>query len=113
MTRILRHPQAMVSFFRRKKPQDGPAPTTGNRYSAEELAAAFPQAPIAGEKEVDEATGATVVEPAVVDQAPVEAEVEAVIEPAAEGLVDEGVPVQPAAAPGKPGWRERLRNSAL
>jgi fused signal recognition particle receptor len=113
MTRILRHPQAMVSFFRRKKPQDGPAPATGNRFSAEELAAAFPQAPSGATEEVDEASGATAVEPAVVEQTPVEAEVEAVIEPATQGLVDEGVPVQPAAAPGKPGWRERLRNSTF
>ena len=35
----------MVSFFRRKKPQDpAPAPAS-NRFSAQELAAAFPQAP--------------------------------------------------------------------
>ena len=106
----------MVSFFRRKKPQDAPAPATGNRYSAEELAAAFPQAPAAADA-VDAAAGATLVEPAVVEptvveQVPVDAAGEAVIAPA-PGLVEEGVAVQPAAAPGKPGWRERLRNSTF
>ncbi len=101
----------MVSFFRRKKPQDGPAPATGSRYSAEELAAAFPSAP-APAAGVDEAAGAALVEPAVVEQAPVDADVELVIAPAADA-VEEGVAVQPAAAPGKPGWRERLRNSTF
>jgi len=115
MARILRHPQAMVSFFRRKKPQDGAPAPAGNRFSAEELAAAFPQAPPrdAAEDTVDQAAGAVLVEPAVVEQAPLEETLETVI-PADAGIVaDAGAAIPPAAAPGKPGWRERLRNSAL
>ncbi|RRN54991.1 signal recognition particle-docking protein FtsY [Pseudoxanthomonas sp. SGNA-20] len=121
----------MVSFFRRKKPESAPATPSGSRFSAEELAAAFPQAPNAatpaapaevpapvpaapeatGGDAVDPAAGATPVDPAVVEQAPAG---EAVVVPAEAGTpVDGGAAVQPAAAPGRMGWRERLRNSAF
>ena len=107
----------MVSFFRRKKPQDAPAPTTSNRFSAEELAAAFPTAPAAadnGALDVDAAAGAALVEPAVVEQQPLEETAEAVIDADAGTVADAGLVVVPAAAaPGKPGWRERLRNSTF
>ncbi len=106
----------MVSFFRRKKPQDAPAPATSNRFSAEELAAAFPTAPAAadnGALVVDAAAGATLVEPAVVEQQPLEETAEAVIDADAGTVADAGLVVPAAAAPGKPGWRERLRNSTF
>jgi len=78
MARILRHPQAMVSFFRRKKPQDAPATPAGPRFDAPDPAAA----PAASGN----------------DAAPADAD---------------GGALAAAAAPGKPGWRERLRNSAF
>ncbi|KAF1695560.1 signal recognition particle-docking protein FtsY [Pseudoxanthomonas jiangsuensis] len=120
----------MVSFFRRKKPETAPPAGPGSRFSAQDLAAAFPQAPNAATPGaapladvadvpaadaglVDPAAGATLVVPeAVVEQAPVEADTEVVVV-ADAGLVDEGLALQPAAAAGKPGWRERLRNSSF
>ncbi|GAB3506677.1 signal recognition particle-docking protein FtsY [Pseudoxanthomonas daejeonensis] len=117
----------MVSFFRRKKPQDAPAPAS--RYSAEELAAAFPQAPgTAPADGVDAAAGATLVElaavepvvvgpvvvdPAVVGQSPADGEIAIVVGPDTGTVADAETLVQPAAAPGKPGWRERLRSSGF
>lgn len=149
----------MLSFFRRKKPQDAPAteaPKT-QHYSAEELAAAFPSAAPVEDKEpapvavpaepapVEPPSAAVVpvaVEPtpvvpapvvpapsapqpaARVDVAPVAAPA---IEPAPAPLPESTpalAPVSddlPAAASvdavpapaGKPGWRERLRNSVI
>ncbi|WP_439450249.1 signal recognition particle-docking protein FtsY [Stenotrophomonas sp. ATs4] len=152
----------MLSFFRRKKPQDAPtteAPKT-QHYSAEELAAAFPSAAPAEDKKpvpvAPPAAPATVepptiapvaVEPIPVVPAPV-AQIPAApapsapapaaqidvapvatpaIEPAPTPLPEPTpalVPVTddlPAAASvdaipapaGKPGWRERLRNSVI
>ncbi|MCC7635892.1 signal recognition particle-docking protein FtsY [Stenotrophomonas rhizophila] len=149
----------MLSFFRRKKPQDAPqdAPKT-QHYSAEELAAAFPQAsqdgptapvdapaaavaasPIAAE--VAAPVAAPAVDPvAVPDTAaavapaaapPVVAEPLVVAEPiaaplpppvlvasavtqeAAQPLPDAGQDSTVPAAPGKTGWRDRLRNSVI
>ncbi|MCU1116721.1 signal recognition particle-docking protein FtsY [Stenotrophomonas muris] len=147
----------MLSFFRRKKPQDAPAaeaPKT-QHYSAEELAAAFPSAAPVEDKEpapvavpaapapaepppaavVPVAVEPTPVVPAPVvpapsapqpaariDVAPVAAPA---IEPAPAPLpqptpapVTDDLPAAasidavPAPA-GKPGWRERLRNSVI
>src|SRR5690606_33978838 len=77
-----------------------------------EVPAPVPAAPEAtGGDAVDPAAGATPVAPAVVEQAPA---CEAVVVPAeASTPVDGGAAVQPAAAPGRMGWRERLRNSAF
>ncbi|AWH53110.1 signal recognition particle-docking protein FtsY [Stenotrophomonas sp. ESTM1D_MKCIP4_1] len=143
----------MLSFFRRKKPQDAAtteAPKT-QHYSADELAAAFPSA-----APVEEAPAAQVATPASVEAAtPAPAPVvapeppvaaappapapERVIAPEdfeAEALAAAAVlaplapvtPAETAAAPaadlpvlvdaapapaGKPGWRERLRNSVI
>ncbi|WP_422348173.1 signal recognition particle-docking protein FtsY [Stenotrophomonas sp. DR009] len=152
----------MLSFFRRKKPQDAPAteaPKT-QHYSAEELAAAFPSAAPVEDKEpapvVAPAAPAPVeppaaavapvmVEPTPVAPAPVVPAVPAPIAPAPITQIDvapvaapaiEPVPAplpEPAPAPtpvtddlpaaasvdaapapaGKPGWRERLRNSVI
>lgn len=154
----------MLSFFRRKKPQDAPAaeaPKT-QHYSAEELAAAFPSAAPVEDKEpapvaapaapapiepppaavapvTDTATpvAPTPVVPAVpmhtapatiaqIDVAPVAApSVEPVPAPLPEPVpASTPAPVTddlPAAASidavpapaGKPGWRERLRNSVI
>lgn len=149
----------MLSFFRRKKPQDAPAaeaPKT-QHYSAEELAAAFPSAAPVEDKEP--APAAVAAEPAPVESppaavvpvaveptpvipapaAPVQAapaptaqiDVAPIATPAIEpapaplpGPTPAPAPVTddlPAAASvdavpapaGKPGWRERLRNSVI
>ncbi|WP_457319172.1 signal recognition particle-docking protein FtsY [Stenotrophomonas sp. P5_B8] len=171
----------MLSFFRRKKPQDAPqdAPKT-QHYSAEELAAAFPQASEDGPSapapvQPPAATVPSVVmpvaapAPAVAPVAPAEAAppvvpapaapvVEAPAAPTAPVVAAPAAPVAPivqtapvaiaepiaaplpppvlvaseivqeaaqplatvpddnsapAAAPGKPGWRDRLRNSVI
>ncbi|SNT81475.1 signal recognition particle-docking protein FtsY [Stenotrophomonas sp. CC120222-04] len=147
----------MLSFFRRKKPQDAPAteaPKT-QHYSAEELAAAFPStAPI---EDKEPAPVAVPAEPAPVEPPPAAAVPVAVertpvipapaapvpaapaptaqidvapiappaIEPAPAPLpeptpapVSDDLPaaasVDAVPAPaGKPGWRERLRNSVI
>ncbi|HDS1104321.1 MULTISPECIES: signal recognition particle-docking protein FtsY [Stenotrophomonas] len=139
----------MLSFFRRKKPQDAPATEAAKtqHYSAEELAAAFPSAVPA--KDAPAASVAEAVAPAPAPApAPVQVPVaEAPAVPAAppviaaedvqaEALAAAAVlaplapvvpaeePVAPAtdlpalvdappAAAGKPGWRERLRNSVI
>ncbi len=76
----------MVSFFRRKKPESGsPTPST-SRFSAEELAAAFPQAP--------SAASPASVDPALAFPAPAAADLQS--ESAAAGPAS--VPA-PAAAP--------------
>ncbi len=157
----------MLSFFRRKKPQDAPqdAPKT-QHYSAEELAAAFPGAPEAAQP-TENATPDAVVEPGsarlegdasphsraepgstdpvpasipvhsdpapaqipVVEAAPIAVQVTPepdvqttapvvvateIVQEAAQPLAtpeatDEVAP----AAPGKTGWRDRLRNSVF
>ena len=111
----------MVSFFRRKKPQDPASVPASHRFSAEELAAAFPQAQPTGAQEavppptgaVDPAAGAIPVEPVRVELSPVDESASEVIAPDAGAIAGAGVAIVPAAAPGKPGWRERLRNSAF
>ncbi|WMJ68776.1 signal recognition particle-docking protein FtsY [Stenotrophomonas sp. 24(2023)] len=144
----------MLSFFRRKKPQDAAAteaPKT-QHYSADELAAAFPPAapaesapagpaPVEGAPTVPVApppaaqvTPPTPVAPAAPALAP--EQVAAPEDTGAEALAAAAVlaplaPVTPVAQPaapaadlpvlidaepapaGKPGWRERLRNSAF
>ncbi|NYB80189.1 MAG: signal recognition particle-docking protein FtsY [Stenotrophomonas maltophilia] len=147
----------MLSFFRRKKPQDAPAteaPKT-QHYSAEELAAAFPSAAPAEDKEpapvavpakrapVEPPPAVAVpvaVEPTPVIPAPAapvpaapaptaQIDVAPIATPAIEPApapVPEPTPapvtddlpaaasVDAAPAPsGKPGWRERLRNSVI
>ncbi|HGK7305916.1 TPA: signal recognition particle-docking protein FtsY [Stenotrophomonas maltophilia] len=141
----------MLSFFRRKKPQDAATPDAPKtqHYSTEELAAAFPSAapveeapaaPVATPASVEATTPAPVVapEPPVAAAPPAPAP-ERVIAPEdfeAEALAAAAVlaplaPVTPAEAPatpatdlpvlvdaapapaGKPGWRERLRNSVI
>ncbi len=129
----------MVSFFRRKKPEPGPGARPPGRLGIDELAAAFPQPPSATESHADPAPGPAegVIDPAagvigpgdgVIDPAAgaVQVQPEAVVvqHDVAEAagtvaiagpgeVVDPGQAIQPAAAPGKPGWRERLRNSAF
>ncbi|MGG2100303.1 signal recognition particle-docking protein FtsY [Stenotrophomonas sp. NRRL B-14846] len=156
----------MLSFFRRKKPQDAPAaeaPKT-QHYSAEELAAAFPSAAPVEDKEPAPvaapaapapveppaaAVAPVTVEPTPVAPAPVVPAVPAPSAPAPIAQIEvapvaapaiEPVPAplpEPAPAPaptpapvtddlpaaasvdaapapaGKPGWRERLRNSVI
>jgi fused signal recognition particle receptor len=149
----------MLSFFRRKKPQDAPAaeaPKT-QHYSAEELAAAFPSAAPVEDKEP--APAAVAAEPAPVESPPA-AVVPVAVEPtpvipapaapvpaapAPKAQIDVAPittpAIEPAPAPlpgptpapapvtddlpaaasvdavpataGKPGWRERLRNSVI
>ncbi len=141
----------MLSFFRRKKPQDAAAPDAPKtqHYSAEELAAAFPSAAPAEDAPttaVAEAVApvpvpepAPVAVPAPVTEVPAVPAAQPVIaaeDVQAEALAAAAVlaplaPVVPAAEPaalavdlpalvdappapaGKPGWRERLRNSVI
>ncbi len=147
----------MLSFFRRKKPQDAATPDAPKtqHYSADELAAAFPSAapveeapaaPVATPASVEAATPTPAPAPVVAPEPPVAAAPpapapapERVIAPEdfeAEALAAAAVlaplaPVTPAEAPatpatdlpvlvdaapapaGKPGWRERLRNSVI
>jgi fused signal recognition particle receptor len=151
----------MLSFFRRKKPQDVAAPDAPKtqHYSAEELAAAFPSAappeqapaapaappvadapvPAATPEVVAPATSAAQATPDAPQETTAEALPERVLAPenfAAEAAAAAAVlaplapviPAQEPAAPaadlpvlvdappapaGKPGWRERLRNSAF
>jgi fused signal recognition particle receptor len=147
----------MLSFFRRKKPQDAPAaeaPKT-QHYSAEELAAAFPSAAPVEDKEpapVAVPAAPAPVEPPPVAVVPVAVEPTPVVpapvvpapsapQPAARiDVAPVAAPaIEPAPAPlpeptpapvtddlpaaasvdavpapaGKPGWRERLRNSVI
>ncbi|WP_329832620.1 signal recognition particle-docking protein FtsY [Stenotrophomonas geniculata] len=147
----------MLSFFRRKKPQDAPAaeaPKT-QHYSAEELAAAFPSAAPVEDKEPAPVTvpaAPAPVEPPPVAVVPVAVEPTPVVpasvvpapsapQPAARiDVAPVAAPaIEPAPAPlpeptpapvtddlpaaasvdavpapaGKPGWRERLRNSVI
>ncbi|GHH58563.1 signal recognition particle-docking protein FtsY [[Pseudomonas] boreopolis] len=145
----------MLSFFRRKKPQDaaGDQPRTAH-YSNEDLAAAFPQAPSASEPPAPEPPAAEPpatppvearadAPPAVAGEAPpiaalpletpqdapqpvapvaqpvpvpIAAIPDPVATPAPPVQADDAlVPANaaPAAPAGKPGWRERLRNSAF
>ena len=133
----------MLSFFRRKKPQDAAAPDAPKtqHYSAEELAAAFPSAAPAEHEEPAAApppTAPVAVEPLPAPAAPepiAPIDVATVATPAVAPVpVPEAVPLPeppPAPAPaidelpaaastdavpaaaGKPGWRERLRNSVI
>ncbi|MDA5340744.1 signal recognition particle-docking protein FtsY [Stenotrophomonas maltophilia] len=144
----------MLSFFRRKKPQDAATPDAPKtqHYSAEELAAAFPSAAPAEDAPttaVAEAVApvpvpepAPVAVPAPVTEVPAVPAAQPVIaaeDVQAEALAAAAVlaplaplaPVVPAAEPaapaadlpalvdappapaGKPGWRERLRNSVI
>ncbi|WP_164118489.1 signal recognition particle-docking protein FtsY [Stenotrophomonas maltophilia] len=154
----------MLSFFRRKKPQDAPAaeaPKT-QHYSAEELAAAFPSAAPVEDKEPapvaapaapapveppPAAVAPVTVEPTPAAPAPVVPAVPAPIAPAPIAQIDVAPVAAPAISPvpaplpepapaptpapvsddlpaaasidavpapaGKPGWRERLRNSVI
>lgn len=136
----------MLSFFRRKKPQDAPAteaPKT-QHYSTEELAAAFPSAaPVEEAPAVPLAAPTPAPAPVAVPEAPAAAPAPPAAERViaaedfeAEALAAAAVlaplaPVTPAEAPaapaadlpvlvdaapapaGKPGWRERLRNSVI
>ncbi|WP_417472685.1 signal recognition particle-docking protein FtsY [Luteimonas mephitis] len=123
----------MVSFFRRRKDNDAAAGTPGeprkSSLDIEALAAAFPKPQ--GTPQTDDATGAdahpvapgaaadAVPEPApalLADAAPatsVAPASTAVPSPAPPGSMAPQVQEKPAAAPGKPGWRERLRGSGI
>ena len=103
----------MVSFFRRKKPPTGPetppATDPARRYSVEELAGAFPEparpqisdsaqiVPATTENETTEASASVQATDPVVAAAP--------------STIADNLPAP--AAPGKPGWRERLRGSGF
>lgn len=134
----------MLSFFRRKKPQDAPATEAAKtqHYSAEELAAAFPSAaPVEDKQPAPVAAEPAPTEPAAVEPAPVAAVVSAPVAAAqidvAAAAIEAAPALPPSPAPvavavaasddlpanasvdavpapaGKPGWRERLRNSVI
>ncbi|MFC3717119.1 signal recognition particle-docking protein FtsY [Luteimonas soli] len=132
----------MVSFFRRKKDKDAAAGESGDTRKGsldiEALAAAFPKAPSAAGADgndderaaADAGTGAE--NEARADEAPA-TEPEATGAGAGAAVLDDPTPAEtvapapvaatpplssnaqdkPAAAPGKPGWRERLRGSGF
>ncbi len=109
MRAILRDELTMVSFFRRKKPGADAASADAHahpRYSIEELAAAFPEPQAARPEPADprpEAASSPAPEhvakvapaPAVITPEPAQAE------------------ATPAAAPGRKGWRDRLRGTGF
>jgi fused signal recognition particle receptor len=88
-------PFAMISFFRRKKPDAAPP--------AESTPTAAPPA-AQPEIQSNPQPDATASEPTV--DAPVDAPVVPIPSPTDDAAA-------PPAAPGKPGWRERLRNSSF
>ncbi|MDR1075160.1 MAG: signal recognition particle-docking protein FtsY [Xanthomonadaceae bacterium] len=111
----------MVSFFRRKKTKPDPGEPASNAkpgFATEELAAAFPHAPAEASFPAGNTVPAPVVEdiPATIVMEAAPAEPEFVLEepdpPEAPATADAEEPVAPAPT-GKPGWRERLRNSAF
>jgi fused signal recognition particle receptor len=108
MRAILRDDPTMVSFFRRKKPEPGPS----QHYSIEELAAAFPSAP-AAEQPMAEPPSAIPEPPAVTPAAPAPEQAVAAIDSVEAVAPVEPVVTAPPAAPGRMGWRERLRGSGF
>jgi len=125
----------MFDFFRRKKdqtPTDAAKPEGAQeRYSIEELAAAFPsreaeadlvepapvevEAPRAAEPVVAPVVAAEPIAPEPVPAEVIAAalDVEPVAVPADADIAAPAHPIAEPAAPGKPGWRERLRGSAF
>ncbi len=114
----------MLSFFRRKKPQDAPAAGKPPQFSAEELTSAIPspaeqQAPSTEAIDTAPADSAEPVEapaapePASFEPAPAAAQAEAAaaVPESDAGLIPANA--APAAPAGKTGWRDRLRNSAF
>ncbi len=112
----------MVSLFRRKKPDAAAAGPATRRLGIEELAAAFP-APPAASADVEHAPGSRdqsdehappgVAPVAQAPAAPPAVTPSKVAVPADTTAVAGAAPTAPAAAPGKPGWRERLRGSGF
>ncbi len=109
----------MVSWFRRKKPDAAAPASSERRLSSEELAAAFPNAPAPiSDTPIIDAPLSDASPPATPEPVPAEVIAAAMdVEPMAPSpaLVESVFvePTLPAAAPGKPGWRERLRGSAF
>ena len=97
----------MLSFFRRKKPQDAPAANSPVHPGTEETAVI----PSPAEQEMPAIAAGTTDDASQPEQAaPAEQPV-----PAAPDSDDALIPTSaaPAAPAGKPGWRDRLRNSAF
>ena len=112
----------MIGFFRRKKPQDG-ADTAQTRPSIEELAAAFPRAPSEAlpEDTLPPSPPSTGEHVPQVDERGSQAAAQAPVaapatspepSPAHVLEIEPGVDAAPAAAAGKPGWRDRLRRTS-
>ncbi|KRG88362.1 cell division protein FtsY [Stenotrophomonas daejeonensis] len=109
----------MLSFFRRKKPQDTATVGQPPQFSAEELTSAVPtsgerEAPIAPGTDAG-ATDATDLteEPSGGDTATITTGLPEALSATESdaGLIP--VNAAPAAPAGKPGWRDRLRNSTF
>jgi fused signal recognition particle receptor len=106
----------MVSFFRRNKADANPAPAEPRRsarYSIEDLAAAFPTAP-APPADADVADVA-IAEPAVSSPPPALAPAIDTASPAQAPADPVAAPVEAErpAAPGRKGWRDRLRDTGF
>ena len=117
----------MLSFFRRKKPQEAPAVGKPPQFSAEELASVIPApaeqpapavdiADATPASDAGAAPGSVSPAPAAVVPAPAAdiaapAQATAPMDTADAALIPANA--APAAAAGKSGWRDRLRNSAF
>jgi len=101
----------MIPFFRRKKPDAATQAGTPETPAQAPTPAATPAAetaPGVTAPLVTEAVAAPVAtEPAA------EPAVDLSVDPAVDPAADLAIDAAPAAAAGKPGWRERLRNSAF
>ncbi|TXI48470.1 MAG: signal recognition particle-docking protein FtsY [Lysobacter sp.] len=115
----------MIPFFRRKKPAETPAApaqpatdATAPESTADEVIAAettnadaVPLAATAPERAIEPAAEALASSETIAHGATASAAVEPA--PDAHPSAESTPGAAPAAAPGKPGWRERLRNSAF
>ncbi|KRA53287.1 signal recognition particle-docking protein FtsY [Pseudoxanthomonas sp. Root65] len=110
----------MIGFFRRKKPQDG-ADTAQTRPSIEELAAAFPRAPSEPLPADDAPSSPPSAEETLSKADGGESQVVVQTEAATAVPASQAAPMPtpesepegaPAAAAGKPGWRDRLRRTS-
>jgi fused signal recognition particle receptor len=111
----------MLSFFRRKKPQDTATVGQPPQFSAEELTSAVPtsgerEAPIAPGIDAGATDATDLAEEPTTDTGNIATVAAGLPEtPSATesdaGLIPANAP--PAAPAGKPGWRDRLRNSTF
>jgi len=96
----------MVSFFRRKKPSETGSDGTGSNAAGTDAAT-----PTERDSRIDALAAAFPQSRGEATESPQAPESAARAEP--EPVPTANVQEKPAAAPGKPGWRERLRGSSI